>query len=115
MGISAKLSPVGKRETQPKSDRGGLPRFGRLPAVREDILKEEIFHAILTLERRRAERSKKPFILMLLDSRAVAKNLRDQAFIERLLRSSQMQLGKATSSVGMKRARFSPLYLPRSA
>jgi lipopolysaccharide/colanic/teichoic acid biosynthesis glycosyltransferase len=34
----------------------------------EDVLAENVFHSMLTLERRRAERSRKPFVLMLLDA-----------------------------------------------
>jgi lipopolysaccharide/colanic/teichoic acid biosynthesis glycosyltransferase len=34
----------------------------------EDVLAENLFHSMLTLERRRAERSRKPFVLMLLDA-----------------------------------------------
>lgn len=34
----------------------------------EDLLAENVFHSMLTLERRRAERSRKPFVLMLLDA-----------------------------------------------
>jgi lipopolysaccharide/colanic/teichoic acid biosynthesis glycosyltransferase len=44
---------------------------------------EEIFHALLMLERRRAERSKKPFILVLLDARqenGTARGILYQAF-----------------------------------
>jgi exopolysaccharide biosynthesis polyprenyl glycosylphosphotransferase len=37
-------------------------------AQADDLLPENIFHAMLTLERRRAERSRKPFVLMLLDA-----------------------------------------------
>jgi lipopolysaccharide/colanic/teichoic acid biosynthesis glycosyltransferase len=33
-----------------------------------DVLVENVFHSMLTLERRRAERSRKPFVLMLLDA-----------------------------------------------
>lgn len=43
------------------------------PAVkRSGTFHEEAFHSMLTLERRRAERSRKPFILMLLDAGAFA-------------------------------------------
>ena len=35
---------------------------------REELLLENVFHSMLTLERRRAERSRKPFVLMLLDA-----------------------------------------------
>ena len=40
------------------------------PSARSEMtaLHEEAFHSVLTLERRRAERSNKPFVLMLLDA-----------------------------------------------
>jgi len=44
--------------------------FDSLLARRAEILQEETFHNMLTLERRRAERSLKPFVLMLLDASA---------------------------------------------
>src|SRR4029077_7541440 len=34
----------------------------------EEVLVENVFHSMLTLERRRAERSRNPFVLMLLDA-----------------------------------------------
>src|SRR6202162_4518162 len=34
----------------------------------EGLLAENVFHSMLTMERRRAERSRKPFVLMLLDA-----------------------------------------------
>jgi len=40
-------------------------------ARRAEIIQEETFHSMLTLERRRAERSCKPFVLMLLEARTV--------------------------------------------
>ena len=42
----------------------------RSPGTRVSPLQEETFHDMLTLERRRAERSRKPFVLMLLDAGA---------------------------------------------
>lgn len=39
-------------------------------ATRTEILQEETFRNMLTLERRRAERSRKPFVLMLFDASA---------------------------------------------
>jgi lipopolysaccharide/colanic/teichoic acid biosynthesis glycosyltransferase len=59
-------------------------RFSEAPTGRKDILTEEVFHAILTLERRRAERSKNPFVLMLLDLRAMHKNGAEAPFVKRL-------------------------------
>jgi lipopolysaccharide/colanic/teichoic acid biosynthesis glycosyltransferase len=44
--------------------------FDSLLARRGEILQEESFHGMLILERRRAERSRKPFVLMLLDASA---------------------------------------------
>src|SRR5947208_10590018 len=64
--------------------RGTFSRFGHLLAKRECVFREEEFHAMLTLERRRAERSRRPFVLMLVDSHAVDKNLAEADFIERL-------------------------------
>ena len=41
---------------------------GKNPPLSELVLSENIFHAQLTKERRRADRSRKPFVLMLLDA-----------------------------------------------
>jgi lipopolysaccharide/colanic/teichoic acid biosynthesis glycosyltransferase len=45
-----------------------MSAFDSSVAARTGILQEETFHNMLTLERRRAERSRKPFVLMLLDA-----------------------------------------------
>jgi hypothetical protein len=46
------------------------PSRSRAPygAPQEEVMAENVFHSMLTLERRRAERSHKPFVLMLLDA-----------------------------------------------
>ncbi len=51
-------------------------RFGHLggPTTREHTLNEETFCAMLAVERRRAERSRKPFVLMLIDSGVAQRN-----------------------------------------
>lgn len=51
---------------------------------REHMLQEESFHSMLTLERRRAERSRKPFVLMLLDGSAVAEDKAADRFLSRV-------------------------------
>lgn len=79
-----KISTLGEQGPQQGNGRKVLSRFGHQPARREGVLKEETFHAMLTLERRRAERSRKPFVLMLLDSHAVHKNGSGATVIERL-------------------------------
>lgn len=50
-------------------DSVGIGPFARQsePAPDRDILTEEAFHRVISLERRRTERSRKPFLLMLLD------------------------------------------------
>jgi exopolysaccharide biosynthesis polyprenyl glycosylphosphotransferase len=65
--------------------RKGLSRFGKLPACREGVLQEEMFHALLSRECRRAERSRKPFVLILLDSRAVHKKGNGANFLKRIM------------------------------
>jgi lipopolysaccharide/colanic/teichoic acid biosynthesis glycosyltransferase len=64
-----------QRSSRPDAARNVQSRFGPLSAEREIVLKEDAFHSMLTLERRRAERSGKPFVLMLIDSHAVQKTL----------------------------------------
>jgi exopolysaccharide biosynthesis polyprenyl glycosylphosphotransferase len=53
-------------------------------AVGEKALRQETFHAMLTLERRRAERSRNPFILLLIDTHAVHKNGNTASFVQRI-------------------------------
>jgi lipopolysaccharide/colanic/teichoic acid biosynthesis glycosyltransferase len=66
-------SRIGSPENQ-QSAKQPAPRyseqqeFGILPAPDETALTEGVFHSLLTHERRRAERSRKPFVLMLLDA-----------------------------------------------
>ena len=45
-----------------------MSRFGTSDVTRTSFLQEETFHNFLTLERRRAERSRKPFVLMVLEA-----------------------------------------------
>src|ERR1700692_3255170 len=67
MGNSySRISPSGHRESQLKVSSPNYSRRSDGPE-QEDVLAENIFHSMLTLERRRAERSRKPFVLMLLD------------------------------------------------
>jgi lipopolysaccharide/colanic/teichoic acid biosynthesis glycosyltransferase len=45
-----------------------MSAFGSSAVIRASFLQEETFHNLLTLERRRAERSRKPFVLMVLEA-----------------------------------------------
>jgi lipopolysaccharide/colanic/teichoic acid biosynthesis glycosyltransferase len=67
MGNSySRIPSPGQRESWLK-DSG--PNYSRpSDGVQEEVLEENVFHSKLTLERRRAERSRKPFVLMLLDA-----------------------------------------------
>jgi len=57
-----------------RQGRKTLAHAGQVPTGHDAVLKEETFHAMLALERRRAERSRKPFVLMLLDGRPISGN-----------------------------------------
>jgi len=70
MGNSySRISPPTQREAQPSLSTANptRPSFDMRPQ-QEEVLVESVFHSMLTLERRRAERSRKPFVLMLLDA-----------------------------------------------
>jgi len=82
MGNSySRISPLGQRESELKVS---APNYSRQSygAQQEEVLVENVFHSMLTLERRRAERSRKPFVLMLIDA-----NLEDGA-AEEILRQA---------------------------
>jgi lipopolysaccharide/colanic/teichoic acid biosynthesis glycosyltransferase len=49
-----------------------------------DRLEEETFHTMLALERRRAERSRKPFVLMLLDAKSLSETVNSGALFDQL-------------------------------
>jgi lipopolysaccharide/colanic/teichoic acid biosynthesis glycosyltransferase len=80
MGNSySRISPPGQPESLLKV---AGPNYARHTEGEEEVLVENVFHSMLTLERRRAERSRKPFVLMLLDA-----NLENGA-AEEILRQS---------------------------
>jgi lipopolysaccharide/colanic/teichoic acid biosynthesis glycosyltransferase len=56
-----------KEQAQSGAGRKVLARIGDVLPGRKDVLTERTFHALLMHERRRAERSRKPFVLMLLE------------------------------------------------
>lgn len=59
-------------------------KFGQPPGKKANILSRDTFHAMLTLERRRAERSRKPFVLMLVDFRSLYLNGNTPLFVDHL-------------------------------
>ena len=72
MGHSHLRFPLpGQRESRLKvSDGSGNSHRSEDQQREEEVLAESVFHSMLTQERRRAERSRKPFLLMLLDANA---------------------------------------------
>jgi len=78
-----KITTLGEERQRPGNGRKTLSRLGHLPTKREGVLKQETFHTMLTHERRRAERSRKPFLLMLLDSHSIHMNGNATKFIDR--------------------------------
>src|SRR5215467_14559880 len=64
--------------------RRAASAVGSLMEIREEVLLEESFRSMLTLERRRAERSRKPFVLMLLDASAFIEEKTSDRFLSRI-------------------------------
>ena len=73
-----------REQAQAGMGRKVLARIGHVPQGREEVLAETTFHALLTHERRRAERSRKPFVLMLLEMHALHAKSVGAAFSERV-------------------------------
>src|ERR1700689_3744121 len=69
---------------RPENGRPAMSRVGHMAAARAGVLQQETFQALLPLERRRPQESRKPFVLMLLDSHAVHATGGSAAFAERL-------------------------------
>ncbi len=63
----SRISSMGQRDPQVKVSGSSFLRHSDTER-NDEVLIENVFHSMLTLERRRAERSRKPFVLMLLDA-----------------------------------------------
>lgn len=63
-----KISALREQSERRSPSHKFMSAFDSFVARRAEILPEETLHSMLTLERRRAERSRKPFVLMLLDA-----------------------------------------------
>ncbi|MFI5095279.1 MAG: sugar transferase [Candidatus Acidiferrales bacterium] len=60
-------------------------RLGHMVIRREGVLPEDSFRALLMLERRRAERSGKPFVLMVLDGSAMQGAPNTDTFLQQVI------------------------------
>ena len=63
----SRMLPLGQRVLHRKISTTS-PARQSVATQHEQVLGENVFHSMLTLERRRAERSRKPFVLMLIDA-----------------------------------------------
>src|SRR5215472_16511718 len=81
-----KVSAVGQ-QAQSGTGRKVLARIGDVPPGREGVLTESTFHALLMHDRRRADRSRKPFVLMLLEMNAAHAKRVEASFSERVIDS----------------------------
>jgi len=89
------------RTEEPSRGNGHMvaPGFSRVLGHQEGIFQQEPFHRMLTFERRRAERSRKPFVLMLLDAQAVLGSGNGTALVERFT-SAVFDATRETDLVG---------------
>jgi lipopolysaccharide/colanic/teichoic acid biosynthesis glycosyltransferase len=87
-----------RRSTSHKVKSG----FDSLLARQAEILQEEAFHNMLTLERRRAERSRKPFVLMLLDASAFVEGDAANRFVAQVA-SVLLKCTRETDLVGWRK------------
>lgn len=74
-------------QRQAQADRMVVPHFDSLPSSGDRLLMQDAFHSMLTLERRRAERSRNAFVLLLIDTHLVHKNGNAAVFFDRLTAS----------------------------
>jgi lipopolysaccharide/colanic/teichoic acid biosynthesis glycosyltransferase len=86
-------------QKDPQADRSVTRRFDPLPASGDRLLSQDAFHSMLTLERRRAERSGNAFVLLLIDTHLVHKNGNAAIFFDRLT-SSVLLSTRETDVVG---------------
>ena len=88
--------------TEPTRRRNGQEtsfQFNRRSVKPEALVPQETFHTMLTLERRRAERSRKPFVLMLVDAHGLPESRKAEKFL-RQLTSVVSSLTRETDVVG---------------
>jgi lipopolysaccharide/colanic/teichoic acid biosynthesis glycosyltransferase len=94
-----KISTLGTEGPRQGNGQTAASGLGRLQVRHEGVFQVETFHRMLTLERRRAERSRKPFVLMLLDAQAVLEPGNGAAFVERFT-SAVCDAARETDLVG---------------
>ena len=79
--------------------RKAAPAVGSLLTGRDEVLQQESFHSMLMLERRRAERSRKPFVLMLVDASAAVEDKSADRLMSRVC-SALLKSTRETDLIG---------------
>jgi lipopolysaccharide/colanic/teichoic acid biosynthesis glycosyltransferase len=80
-----KVSELGRYSEIGRQPDSEAPAAGRARAEAPGILSEEHFHRMVCLERKRAERSGKPFLLMLLDAGKFLSSTKNGKALENVL------------------------------
>jgi lipopolysaccharide/colanic/teichoic acid biosynthesis glycosyltransferase len=94
-----------KGEQSPRRNVGHHPALGSSLVKRAAPLQEETFHTMLTLERRRAERSRSPFVLMLLDAGTFVGSETSDRLMSKVV-SVLLKLTRETDLVGWYKSRL---------
>jgi len=79
--------------------RNAAPVSSSVPTNQEHILTEDSFHKMLTLERRRAEGSRRPFVLLLVDALSVVEDKNANRLLARVV-SVLLKSTRETDLVG---------------
>ncbi len=80
-----KVSTLRKQNVHRSNGKKTLFGVGRPAVVRADVLEQETFHTLLTIERRRAERSRKQFVLMLFDAHALLETRPGEKLVQQII------------------------------
>src|ERR1700737_2748449 len=68
INVFSKVAAMHEQEARRDAENKYSPDFDQTSAQTEPPVPENVFHSMLKLERRRAERSGKKFVLMLIDA-----------------------------------------------
>ena len=84
MGDYSRIAALWEQGVLRSNTRKAASAVGTLLRGRDEVIQEDSFHSMLMLERRRAERSRKPFVLMLADASAFIDIRTRESFVSRV-------------------------------
>lgn len=99
MEKSSLRMPLATEPARRRNGQNAAFQLNRRSVKPEALVPQETFHSMLTLERRRAERSRKPFVLMLVDAHGLPESRKAEKFL-RQLTSVVSSLTRETDVVG---------------